>query len=190
MVELGNRQLQLVQPLRRGHIEDLLELYFFGELAERLGQVVGILLGDETQEVGQVQHSRGVVDLVHTISDVGRDVDQANEFNFLAARLKDLGNFVGNDTTIRVTCKGVRSVGSDLLHSIGVATNHLSHGGEDGLVLVETTSTEGVEGALSMEVLGQVDEDQNFTDTRMDEEDGGLVAGGLEGNDGIVNVSI
>ena len=127
---------------------------------------------------------------MHAIGDVGRDVDQTNELDFLAARLDNLGNFVGNNTTIRVTCKGVGAVGLSLLHGIGVATDHLSHGGEDGLALIETAGTEGIEGALSIEVLGQVHEDQDFADTRVNEEDGGLVASSLERNDGVVNVSI
>lgn len=190
MVELGNRQLQLVQPLRRGHIPDLLKLFLLGQLAKRFLQIFGILLADKAQEVGQVQHSSGVGDLVHTIGDVGRNVDQTNEFHFLAPRLEELGNFVGNNTTIRVTRKGVGSFGSNLLHSIGVAASHLSHGGEDGLILIETAGTESVEGALSIEVLGQVHEDQDFADTRVNEEDGSLVPSSLERDDGVVNVGI
>lgn len=190
MVELGNRELQLVQPIRRGHIPDLLELFFLGQLAERFIQVAGIVLGDETQEVGKVQHSRGVGDLVHAIGDVRRDVDETNELDFLAARLEDLGNFIGNNTTVRVTRKSVGSMGLNLLHRIGVATDHLTHRGKDWLALVETAGTEGIEGTLSVEVLGQVDEDQNLADTRMNEEDGGLVPGGLERNDGVVDVGI
>ena len=190
MVKLGDGELQFVQPLGRSHVPNLLELHFLGELAKGFSQLVGVLLGDETQEVGKVQHSRGVVDLVHTVGDVGRDVDQADELHFFAARLDNLGNFVGNDSTVRVTREGVGSVGLDLLHSISVASDHLLHGGEDGLVLIETAGTEGIEGALSIEVLGEVDEDQNFADTRVNEENGCLVAGGLEGNDGVVNIGV
>ena len=190
VVELGNGQLQLLQPLRGGHIKDFLELLLLGELAKRFDQFVGVLFGDKTQEVGQVQHAIRVADLVHTVRDVRRDVDKANELHLLATGLDDLGYFIGNDTTVRVTRKGVWSVGLDLLHSIGVTTDHLGHRGEDGLTLIETTGAEGVEGALSVEVLGQVDEDQNFSDTWVDEEDGSLVPSGLEGDDRVVNVSV
>ena len=81
-------------------------------------------------------------------------------------------------------------MGLDLLHSIGVTTNHLLHGSENRLTLVETAGTEGVERAFSIEVLGQVDEDQNFTDTGMNEEDGGLITSSLKRNDGVVYVSV
>ena len=100
MVEFGNRQLQFVQPLRRGHIPNLLELFFLGQFAKRFGQVVSVLFGDESQEVGQVQHSRGVVDFVHTIGNVGRNVDQTDKLHLFATRLEDFSNFVGNNTAI------------------------------------------------------------------------------------------
>lgn len=179
-----------MQPLRRGHIPNLLELLFLGELAKRFGQVVGILFGDKSQEVGQVQHSRSVVDFVHTVGNGGRNVDQSNELHFLVTRLEDFGNFVCNNTTVRVTRDGIRSMSLDLLHGIGVATDHLLHGGEDRLALIETAGAEGVEGALSVEVLGQVDEDQNFTDTGVNEEDRGFVAGGLKRDNGVISASV
>ena len=81
-------------------------------------------------------------------------------------------------------------MGLDLLHGICVATDHLFHGGKNGLALVETASTEGIEGTLSIKVLGQVDEDQDFTNAGVNEEDGGLVAGGLKRNDGVINVGV
>ena len=59
-----------------------------------------VLLGDETREVGKVQHSRSVVDFVHAVGDVRWDVDQADELHFLAARFKNFGNFVGDDSTV------------------------------------------------------------------------------------------
>ena len=100
MVELRNRQLQFIQPLRRGHIPNLLELFFLGQFAKRFGQVVGILFSNESQEVGQVQHSRGVVDFVHTVGDVGGNVDQTDELHLFATRLDDFGNFVRNNATV------------------------------------------------------------------------------------------
>jgi hypothetical protein len=55
---------------------------------------------------------------------------------------------------------------------------------------LEATSTESVEGALVLEVLGKVDENQNLSNTRVHEEDGCLVSSQLEGNDGIVLLSL
>ena len=127
---------------------------------------------------------------MHTIRDVWRDVDKTNELHFLSTRLNDLGNLVGDNATVRVTRKGVGSVGLDLLHRVSVAADHLGHGGEHGLTLIEATGTEGVEGAFSVEILRQVDEDQHFTDTWVNEEDGGLVTGSLERNDRVVDVGI
>ena len=49
----------------------------------------------------------------------------------------------------------------------------------------KTVSTR-VEGPLVLEVLGEVDEDEDFVDTGVNHKDGSLDAGEVEGNDGIV----
>jgi hypothetical protein len=55
---------------------------------------------------------------------------------------------------------------------------------------LEATSTESVEGTLVLEVFGEVDENENLSDTRVHEEDRRLVSCQLEGNDGVVLLSL
>ena len=52
-----------------------------------------------------------------------------------------------------------------------------------------TPHAERVEGPLILEVLGEVDEDEDFADTGVNYKDGDLAAGENEGNDGIVLLS-
>lgn len=41
---------------------------------------------------------------------------------------------------------------------------------------VKATSREGIEGTLILEVFGKIDENENLSDTRVDEEDWRLVS--------------
>jgi hypothetical protein len=119
-----------------------------------------------------------------------RDVDQTGEFDFVAHGLEPLGNLKCDNTAVTVTGDGIWSRRLGPLDCCGIARHHLVHGGEEGVAGLEATSTESVEGALVLEVLGEVDENQNLSNTRVDEEDGRLVSSQLEGNDGVVLLSL
>ena len=89
MIQLGNRQLQLVQPLWRSQVPEMVELVFLcREFAHRRSQRLSLIFGDQTQEVRQVEQAGDVVDLVHTVSDVRGDVDKTDEFNLLAYKCR------------------------------------------------------------------------------------------------------
>ena len=91
-----------------------------------------------------------------------------------------------DDASVAVAGDGVRAVWLGSLDGGCVGRDHLVHGTEEGLAWLETASTEGVEGALVLEVFCEVDEDEDFSHAGVDEEDGGFVTGELERDDGIV----
>jgi len=120
------------------------------------------------------------------VGNVRRDINDTDELDFVAYGLEPLGHFKSNYTTITVTRNGVRSRPLGPLDCCDIAGNHLIDGGEEGVARLETTSTKRVEQTLVLEVLGEIDENENLSDTGVHKEDGGLAAGELEGNDRVV----
>jgi len=127
---------------------------------------------------------------VHAIGDVRRDVDKTSKLDFVTRRLEALSNLESDNTTITVSSDGVRTGGLSSFDGGSIARHHLIHRSEEGVARLEATSAESVEWTLVLEVFREVDEDKNLTDTRVHEEDGCLVAGQLEGNDGVVFLSL
>ena len=148
------------------------------------------MLRHKTQEIRQVKHTTSPVNLVHAIGDVRRDVDKTSKLDFVTRRLEALSNLESDNTTITVSSDGVRTGGLSSFDGSSIARHHLIHRSEEGVARLEATSAESVEWTLVLEVFREVDEDKNLTDTRVHEEDGCLVAGQLEGNDGVVFLSL
>jgi hypothetical protein len=55
---------------------------------------------------------------------------------------------------------------------------------------LKATSAQSVEGTLILEVFGKVDENENLSNTRVNEEYWRFVSGQLEGNNGVVLLSL
>ena len=186
MVEPLGRKLEFEETLGRRQIPNGVELFLPRKWPQCRCEVVGILFAHETKEIREVEHTTRPVDLVHTVCDVRGNVNETGELDFIAHGFEALGNLEGDDTTIRVTSDGIRAVRLCPLDGCSVGGHHLVHGTEERVPRFETPRAECVEGPLVLEVLGKVDEDEDFTDTGVNHEDGGLVSGEVEGNDGIV----
>lgn len=160
-------------------------MFLAGERPQSLCEVVGILLAHKTKEIREVEHTARPVDFVHTVGNVRRNVDETGELDLIAHSLKALGNLEGDNATIRVTSDGIRTVRLRPLDGRNIGRYHLIHGAEER-VPVETPRAERIEGPLVLEVLGEINEDEDFADTGVNHKDRGLVTGEVEGNDGIV----
>ena len=81
-------------------LPDDIELLLTRQWPQRRREVNGILLGDESKEVCQLQHPICPVDLMHAVGDVRRNVDQTGEIDFVTHRLQALRDFESDNTTI------------------------------------------------------------------------------------------
>ena len=91
-------------------LSENIELFLAREGAQCWCEVASALLAHEAKEVQEVEHTARPVDLVHPVRDVRRNVDETRELDFISQGPQMFGNLANDDTTVRVTSDGVRSV--------------------------------------------------------------------------------
>ncbi len=184
--ELLQGEVEFGEPGRRREVDEVRELLLAGEVAQLSGQVEGLLLVDEGEEEGEVGGGLDEVQFVHAVLDVRGQVEAADEVDALALRLQDLGDLEGDGSAVGVSGDGVgavRLLGAD---RVDVGGDHLLEALEGLLPRVEAAGPQRVERPVAHEVLGEVDEDEDLADARVDAEQRGLVAHDLHGDDRVV----
>lgn len=182
-------QLELGETFRRRHIPHDLEPLLLRERFKSGHHTFRIMLGYKTEEERNVERTHEV-DVVHMLGEIRRNVDETEKLDFFAHGLQALDYLKRHQTTVAVASDGIWSRWLDPPYTCGIRGNHLVHGREEGLTRLEATSTESIEWTLILKVLGKIEENKNLSDSRVHEEEGCLVSGHLEGNSGVVFLSL
>src|ERR1700704_6270516 len=98
-------------------------------------------------------------------------VEDAQEAYPLTQRLQLLGDLEGDRAAVRVACDGVRTSGLRCADGLHVAVDHLREAAEVAFSSAKAPRPQCIEGPFAHEVLGQIDENQHLTDTRMHTEE-------------------
>ena len=172
--ELVPVESHVVHARGRGVRDDVVEHLVLGEEVHGRGDGVGVVFVEEVEEVGEVEDAFDPVELAHAEFDVRREVEGAEEFDLVAGAFERLGDFKGDHRAVAVAGDGVGTARLERFHRGVVGGDYV----RDGFVEVfafETAGAEGVDGAVE-DVLGEVEEDEDFADAGVDEPEGGLGA--------------
>lgn len=149
---------------------------------------IGEVFGDQAEEERDCQAGFVPIIAASSLLLVRCLIENCQHLDFVAGGFHDLGTLEGSEGTEAIAEKSVGTGRLNLLDCGMVGGDHFVQSGEERLTL-EATSTDGVDGTVR-EVSTEVHEDEDLAGARVEEEQRGLGAIGLENNDWIVGLRL
>lgn len=147
-----------------------------------------MLLLDEVQKESNCKNALGPIVSSRAHLNMRWLVNDAQELDFIAVELHELGDLERNGGSERIAAYAVGTGGLNSLDSIVINVDDLIHGCEERLV-VETAGTQSVDRPIG-DVARKVHEYEHLTNARVDEEEWSSVAIRLKNNNRIIGFQL